>query len=732
MKVPNFFLFFSLAIFISCQPDRSYDSTDRAEDVFIWESATPESQGISSEILDDVSDSLFSRKTKKLLIIRNDKIILERYADGYEDPKAHYTASLAKALVGGMSLLLAIQDGYIYPDATACNYIDEWKKHNRKSKITIRQLVTHTSGIENSELPDIEQAELIKRGLHTHMDIPGWKGQFWRKDPDPFSVARDSSRVIFTPGSNFAYSNPGIGMLTYAVTKCIQGSDYKDIRTYLNDRIYSKIGIPGEEFSIGYGKTYKINELDLVPSWGGGAFSARSVARLGRLMLKKGEWNGQQIIDPLLIGQAVTYSGTALPPTNSQNTFGYGDNLRSADNPWPAPTLGWYTNELGAWKYVPKDAYCGAGAGNQILVVIPSLDLIIVRFGENMYDSEKGEGFWLGSEKYLLNPLMECFTSSPYPKSQLITKVEFSPATEIISLADGSDNWPCTWGDDNSIYTAYGDGWGFEPKTEIKLSLGLAKVTGNPPSIKGINIRSASGEMVGEGKHGAKCSGMLMVDNTLYMLIRNVGNAQLGWSGDHGKHWEWANWKFTESFGCPSFLNFGQNYENARDNNIYIYSTDAETAYDIGDRMVMARVNKNHLRDWKNYEFFGGLDLNNVPIWTEDIRKRKAVFKNPGKCYRSGITYNAGIERYMWCQIMALPSGEILRGPRFKGGLAIYESPEPWGPWSTVFYDTNWDIGPGETGCIPAKWISKDGKKCYYVFSGNDAFSVREMILSVR
>jgi hypothetical protein len=40
-------------------------------------------------------------------------------------------------------------------------------------------------------------------------------------------------------------------------------------------------------------------------------------------------------------------------------------------------------------------------------------------------------------------------------------------------------------------------------------------------------------------------------------------------------------------------------------------------------------------------------------------------------------------------------------------------------------------VGPGETGSFPTKWMSADGKTLWLVFSGNDAFSVRQATLSV-
>ncbi len=692
--------------------------------MFEWEYATPERVGFSSEKINSLISLHKKKKTKKLLIIKDDKIICEWYAPGSEDSvNRHYTASLAKALVGGMSLLVALNDQLIFPDAPACNYIPQWKQDGRKSKITIRHLATHTSGLENAEISLEEQKIMQEKGLNRHMDLAGWKGQFWRQDPDPFSVSRDSAKVIFIPGSRYDYSNPGIGMLTYAVTSAIKDTKYKDIRQLLKERVYMPIGLNDSDWDIGYGKSFEIDGLNLVPSWGGGGFTAHGVARLGRLMLQKGYWQSEQLIDSTWVERVIRYQGTALASDNPEVFIGN----QQIHNPVPATTLGWYSNNLGTWKHVPRDAFAGAGAGNQVLLVIPSLQMIIVRNGGNLFDESKGEGFWYGLEKYLFNPVMDAVEAPPYPQSTLIKDVVFAPQKEIIRMAEGSDNWPVTWADDDMLYTAYGDGFGFSPFTDIKLSLGLAKIEGDVPSISGTNIRTNSGEKVGQGAHGPKASGMLMVDNVLYMLVRNMDNAQLGWSYDHGKKWGWADWSFKESFGAPVFLNYGKNYADARDGYVYLYSHDDASAYKSADHMVMARVEKNKIKDWTEYEYYAGFDEEGQPKWTEDVRKRKPVFSNPGKCYRSGISYNQGLKRYIWCQIMDKPSLQNYKGPRFEGGLGIFEAPEPWGPWSTVYYDLDWDVGPGETGSIPTKWISDDGKTCYYLFSGDDFLSVRKM-----
>jgi hypothetical protein len=113
-------------------------------------------------------------------------------------------------------------------------------------------------------------------------------------------------------------------------------------------------------------------------------------------------------------------------------------------------------------------------------------------------------------------------------------------------------------------------------------------------------------------------------------------------------------------------------------------------------------------------------------MWTSDISTRFAVFTSPGRCYRSGISYNAPLKRYLWCQIIPGPD------TRFEGGFGIYDAPQPWGPWTTAYFTNRWDVGPGESSSIPTKWISDDGRTIHLVFSGDDHFSVRRGTITLR
>lgn len=680
---------------------------------FSWETATPESQGMASDKLDALRHILAERATNAFLVIHNDKIVYEWYADGHPAEEKRGTASLAKALVGGMSLGVALTDGKIALDDLASKFVPQWKEDAEKSKITIRQLGSHTSGLSDSTTAGVP-----------HEQQPGWKGDFWKRlEPprDPFTIARDKTPVMYPVGKRLEYSNPGIGMLTYCVAAALRESQPNDIRTLLRDRIMRPIGVTDDEWSCGYGQMFTVDGLPLVAAWGGGAFTPRAAARVGRLLIHDGQWDGQQLLSREAVRQI----------TGDAGLDGHCG-------------MGFWTNGDGRYAKLPRDTYYGAGAGDQLLIVIPSLKLIVVRNGQELAPEPKDAkdvraAFHDERVKILFEPLVDAIVhepaptnesqNAPCPPSALITHVEWAPPATVVRRAEGSDNWPMTWGDDDWIYTAYGDGRGFQSAAPHKLSLGLARIEGGPQDFRGVNLPSPTMELKGDGRLGLKASGMLMVDGVLYLWARNADNSQLAWSKDRGQSWQWADWKFTTSFGCPTFLNFGRNYGGARDDFVYVYSQDADSAYDVADRLVLARVPRDRILERGAYEFLRSVGANGDATWTRHMEDRGAAFVHEGVCYRSSVVYHPGLKRYLLVQTMPLTPGAT--DLRFAGGLGIYDAPTPWGPWTTVYFTRRWDIGPGESAHLPTKWFGADGRTLAIVFSGNDCFSVRRATLSL-
>ena len=679
-----------------------------------WPRATPESQGMSSAGLDRIKERLAEKKTRAFLVVRNDHIVYEWYAGGVTASTKQGTASLAKALAGGMSLAAAITDGKISIDDPASKFVPQWKADPRKSRITIRHLGSHTSGLSDSTTENVK-----------HEEQPGWMGDFWKRlDPprDPFTLARDETPLLFPPGEKLHYSNPGIGMMTYCVTAAIRDSENRDIRTLLRERVMRPIGVPDAEWSVGYGKTFLVEGLPLVAAWGGGGYTPRATARIGRLVLQEGNWDGRQILSKDAV-RMVTQDAGLLGNCG----------------------MGWWSNAGQRYSKLPKDAVWGAGAGDQVLLVVPSLNLIMVRNGETMAPGPgelpvREDDVFTKYHDYrariLFEPVAEAVTNqtaaTAMPQSSVIQEIRWAPVETIRRAAKGSDNWPLTWASDGALYGAYGDGNGFEPFTADKLSMGFAKIAGGPMEFSGMNIRSRTGETRGDGRAGKKASGLLYLDGTLFLWARNATNSQLAWSENRGLDWTWADWRFTNSFGCPTFLDFGKNYANARDGYVYIYSPESNSAYETATQLVLARAPKARLRDRDSYEFFSGLDGANTPRWTRDLAERGALPGAGARFYRSRITYNAALRRYLLVQPVPGPGSRDRRGQidtRSRGGLAIYDAPEPWGPWTTAYFADHWDVGPGDSASFPSKWISVDGTTLHLVFSGDDCFSVRQATL---
>jgi CubicO group peptidase (beta-lactamase class C family) len=384
----NFGALPALALVLGCITSTEHSASAQG---FAWQTATPETQGVSREKLDAICAVLEDKKTKTFLVARNDKIVYEWYADGHGPTKPHGTASLAKALVGGLSLAVAITEQKISLDDPAAKFIPQWKSDPRKSRILVRHLGSHTSGIEDAE------ADMLP-----HEQLTGRKGDFWKRlNPprDPFSISRDQAPMLFEPGEKLQYSNPGIGLLTYCVTAAIQAGEAKDIRSLLMYRIMQPLGVPDHEWSCGYGKTFTVDGLPLVASWGGGNFSARASASIGRLMLREGDWDGQRVLSAHSV--RLTTGSAGLPG---------------------ACGMGWWTNASGRYAKLPRDAYWGAGAGDQLLLVVPSLNLIMVRNGQTLApgpgeEPVKEDDVFTRYHDYrariLLEPLSEALDAAP-------------------------------------------------------------------------------------------------------------------------------------------------------------------------------------------------------------------------------------------------------------------------------------------------------------------------------
>lgn len=314
----------------------------------------------------------------------------------------------------------------------------------------------------------------------------------------------------------------------------------------------------------------------------------------------------------------------------------------------------------------------------------------------------------------------------PYPRSKVIQSIDWDFAHRV-RRAPGSDLWPMTWAADDNLYTAWGDGGGFGGTNgDGRVSLGFARILGTPERFEATNIWGGkSGER--PATFGGKVGALLSVAGTLYAVggvwpgkggLKSWScpkEARLLWSSDLGKTWQVADWTYADAkapaFGPLSFLNFGKDYAGAQDDFVYLYFTMAWWEWaprQPPSETYLARVPRNRIKDRAAYEFY-----RHGRHWTAAFTERRAVFVDRNGRRLSKVIYHPVLKRYL-----ATAAG------RSVGQFALFDAPEPWGPWTTALYEDNWG-GLGQTEALefelPTKWMSADGCTLWCVFSSTGA-----------
>jgi CubicO group peptidase (beta-lactamase class C family) len=643
-----------------------------------WPTATAAEMGLDEAKLIEARDYALSAGGSGHIIYKG-KLVMT-----WGSSTQRYDLKSTSKSIGGTLLGTALKDGKVRLDDPATKYHPTFgvpPETNAQTgwlgKITLRRLANQTAGFEK---------------------------------PAGYEP------LLFEPGTKWHYSDGGPNWLAECLTLVYE----RDLNEIIFERVFTPIGITPADI-VWRRHAYRPHQINgVMRREFGSGFSANvnAMARIGYLYLREGRWNGKEILPSEFI-----YAIREPDPTLAQLPS---HSLSPHGNAAGHYSMLWWNNADGMIAGLPRDAHWAWGLYDSLIVVIPSLDLVVARAGPAKSWKRAEDADHYDVLKPFLVPIAAAVRApaeqrTSLQRSPVIGDIQWDPPATVVRKARGSDNWPITWADDDHLYTAYGDGNGFEPFRKEKLSIGFARAAGGPREFKGINIPSPMLDAKGDGARGRKASGLLCVDGVLYLWVRNVTNSQLAWSKDHGQSWTSADWKFTNSFGCPTFLNFGRDYAGARDNFVYVYSHDSDSAYERADHFVLARVRQDRIRERDAYEFLERLESEGQPRWSRNIAARGAVLANPAMCYRSSVSYHPGLKRYLWCQ-----TGEG-KDTRFAGGFAIYDALEPWGRWTVAFETKQWDVGPGESIHLPTKWMK--GNELWLVFSGDDCFSLRRGVL---
>ena len=325
--------------------------------------------------------------------------------------------------------------------------------------------------------------------------------------------------------------------------------------------------------------------------------------------------------------------------------------------------------------------------------------------------------------------------TAPYPQSSAISGISYNWPTHR-RLAPGSDNWPITWADDGHQYTSWGDGGGFGGTNDLgRASLGVARVEGPASGYTGFN-RYGGVNQEFSSSIGGKSYGMISINGTFYMWVspgsdtNNYSEARLYYSTNHGGTWTSSNVVWTQSQGVvlPTILQFGQDYAGARDGYVYSHFINLKNSGGLGiqtpGEIVLARVPVASILNQGAYEWYSGMNAG-ASTWTSNIGQRQPVFRDTnGVGWTIAVSYNAGLQRYLLT---------TEHSSSFQGKFGLFDSTEPWGPWTTVTYVNSFGsptISPDTFFWnFSNKWMSQNGKQFVMVFSGinsNDSWNTVE------
>lgn len=311
----------------------------------------------------------------------------------------------------------------------------------------------------------------------------------------------------------------------------------------------------------------------------------------------------------------------------------------------------------------------------------------------------------------------------PYPPSEVFQSITWHWETHK-AAAIGSDLWPVTWGADDNLYAAWGDGGGFGGSdSDGRVALGFARIEGDPAHWRGINVNGGKNpEHPASFPRKGKTTGLVSVDGVLYATVNledgkwpNV-NHVLVWSTNNGATWGKADWLFPKgngNFQPAKFLVFGRDYQGvpaSLGGYVYIYGPRQSADRGSGNRLYLARVRRDKLRERRAYEFFCKHDSAGPPVWSADAAQAQPVFADT-----NGVTPGAVVYLPAWNRFL-LTCFHV--GP---GQLGLFDAPTPWGPWTTIAYYERWgDMGTdgeGLTCGFPQKWMSADGLTLWCIFS---------------
>lgn len=296
---------------------------------------------IPSENLEAARQYALEDSPGQALVIWHDgEILMEEYrGENFDGQELHRIWSGSKSFAGILAAI-AVKNGLFTFDTTLGELIPDWDPESERGKITVRQLLNLTSGIETTNIGDFSQT-----------------ADEW--------LAAD---MAFERSSTFTYGPTPFYILSWIFLEVFNENPID----YLDEHLFSKLGVIRGEWAT----------VDLVyPNLSFGAnYPALDWLQIGIMLMNGGTLNGTEIIPDDLMEQLLT--GSEVNPgygiTFWLNRAGSRPKMSSTEIPGLSKSQ---RSERLISDIMPDDLFMKSGAFGQKLYICPSLNLVIVRFG---------------------------------------------------------------------------------------------------------------------------------------------------------------------------------------------------------------------------------------------------------------------------------------------------------------------------------------------------------------
>ena len=293
-----------------------------------WDTISPQSLGWCPDKIQPLYSFLDSNNTKAFIVLKDGKIVLEKYFGTFAKDSSWYWASAGKTLTA-FCVGIANQEGKLKLSDTTSKYLGKgWTSMTQaqEDKVTIWHQLTMSSGMLDSA------------GISDCTD-------------------KSCLRYKADAGTRWAYHNAPYTLLD----SVIESATGQNLNAFINAKLKATTGMTGLFIKSGNNNVY---------------FSTpRSFARFGLLLMNKGLWNGTDLLKDSNYFRSMT---TTSQPLNK--SYGYLTWLNGKES-FMLPSIQNVFNGL-LCPDAPVDMYAALGKNGQIINVVPSQNLVMIRMGD--------------------------------------------------------------------------------------------------------------------------------------------------------------------------------------------------------------------------------------------------------------------------------------------------------------------------------------------------------------